>query len=364
MEEYHNRSKISGDIYRFLYFNNQSTRQEIAQALNISLPTTTRNLNILQDAGFIENAGENESSGGRKPAVYQCVPNSRYSVGIDITQNHLSIVLVDLALNIIDSRRIRIIFHEDHEYFSVLEKELASIIARNISNHSLLLGVGISLPVLLGDDHKTVSYASVISLSHNIYNIFSQYIHEPFLFFNDSNSAGLAESWRGNYTESVVYLSLCGSVGGAYMHNRGSEFGHMTIVPHGKRCYCGKYGCLDAYCASHVLTDFTGGNLKEFFDILDSGTNPGFENVFEEYTDYLAVAVNNLRMCYDCDIILGGNVGAYMTSHIEDFRQKAILLNPFENDGSYIKVCHYRTEAAAVGAAIYYIDQFVKNFPG
>ena len=47
MEEYINKSKISGDIFRFLYANKQSSRQEISQSLGISLPTTTRSLNVL-----------------------------------------------------------------------------------------------------------------------------------------------------------------------------------------------------------------------------------------------------------------------------------------------------------------------------
>lgn len=86
MEEYLNKSKISGDIFRFLYLNKQSSRQEIAQSLGISLPTTTRNLNALQGSGFIENAGEFQSTGGRKAIRYQCVANSRYAIGIDITR--------------------------------------------------------------------------------------------------------------------------------------------------------------------------------------------------------------------------------------------------------------------------------------
>lgn len=371
MNEHLNRSKTTGDIYRLLYSKGQSSRQEIAQTLGISLPTTTRNLNALQEAGFIENAGEFQSTGGRKATIYQCTSNSRYAVGIDITRNHLSIVLVDLALNIIDNKRMRIPFRENHEYFSIMQNELETIISNNIKDRSKLLGVGISLPVIIGEDHKTVTYATVIPLSLNVYNFFSNYISEPFLFFNDANSAGLAESWRGDHSDSVVYLSLSSSVGGAYMNGRtiytgsnyrGGEFGHMTIVPHGKRCYCGQYGCLDTYCSATVLTDFTEGNLKEFFEILKSGKNKGIQNVFEEYTDHLAIAVNNLRMCFDCDVILGGNVGAYMSDHIEAFRQKTTKLNPFEKDSSYIRVCHYRTEASAVGAAIYYIDQFVQNF--
>ena len=63
MEEYLNKSKISGDIFRFLYLNKQSSRQEISQSLGISLPTITRSLNTLQKSGFIENAGEFQSTG-------------------------------------------------------------------------------------------------------------------------------------------------------------------------------------------------------------------------------------------------------------------------------------------------------------
>ena len=110
-----------------------------------------------------------------------------------------------------------------------------------------------------------------------------------------------------------------------------------------------------------VLSDFTNGDLKLFFEKLKEKDNRGYQNIFEEYVDHLAVAVNNLRMCYDCDIVLGGNVGSYMSDYIDLIRQKALDLNPFEQNGDFIRVCHYRTEASAVGAAIYHIDRFVKS---
>lgn len=31
------------------------------------------------------------------------------------------------------------------------------------------------------------------------------------------------------------------------------------------------------------------------------------------------------------------------------------------DDGTYVQSCHYQTEAAAVGAAIYYINQFIES---
>lgn len=371
MDDTFMNSKSLGDIYRMIYQNKECSRQEIAKLLGISLPTVTQNLNKLLSMGFIYNAGNFESTGGRKPTILRCVPDARYAMGIDITRNHLSVVLIDLDLNIIADKRIRIPFEETTAYFELLETETENIIDKHIHDRSKLMGAGISLPVIIGADQKTVTYATVINASPRIYEKLSSHISVPVLLFNDSNSAGLAESWRARPDQPMVYLSLSSSVGGANMNQqtlytgvnwRGCEFGHMTIVPHGRRCYCGKYGCLDAYCSSNVLSDFTGGDLKKFFVELELGQNKGLQNVFDQYLNHLALAVNNLRMCYDCCIVLGGSAGSYMSSYIDSFRKKAAALNPFEHDGSYIQVCHYRTEASAVGAAIYYINQFLHDF--
>lgn len=369
MEENNINSRSLGDIYRMIYQNKECSRQEISRQLGISLPTVTQNLNKLRNMGFIYNAGNFESTGGRKPTILRCVPDARYAMGIDITRNHLSIVLIDLDLNIIADKRIRIPYNETDEYFHSVRMETEEIIRDHITDRSKLLGAGISMPVIIGPDQKTVTYATVIEASPDIYKKLAAHIDVPILLYNDSNSAGLAESWRAHYTQPMVYLSLSNSVGGANMNNqniytgdnwRGCEFGHMTIVPHGKRCYCGRYGCLDAYCSSNVLSDFTGGDLKKFFAELPH--NKGLQNVFDQYMNHLAIAVNTLRMCYDCNIVLGGYVGAYMTEYIDIFRKKAVALNPFEQDGSFIQVCHYRTEASAVGAAIRFINQFIQEF--
>ena len=370
MDTFINISKNMGDIYRYIYANGECSRQDIASALSISLPTLNQNLSRLLQSGYVYDAGNFKSTGGRKATIFRCVADKFLSVGIDITKNHISIVLIDLDLNIIAHSRIRISYSEDDTYFSVLQKELEKILKTYVPDTAKILGVGISLPVIISSDSKYISYAKVISASADIYNTFCKYINFPLLLFNDANSAGLAESWRQHSSDPMVYLSLSSSVGGAYMnghsmytgkHGRGCEFGHMTIVPRGRKCYCNRSGCLDTYCCASILSDFTGGDLHAFFDEMRSGKNKGLVNVFDEYMDYLAIAVNNLRMCYDCDVILGGYVGAYMSDHIETFRNKASELNPFEKDASYIRVCHYKTEASAVGAAVYYIDKFVKE---
>ncbi|MBE5972717.1 MAG: ROK family transcriptional regulator [Lachnoclostridium sp.] len=369
MENLKPKVRDYGNIYRFIHKEKQCSRQQISDHLELSLPTVTQSLNLLKEDNLIYISGTCKSSGGRKANMFSCVPNARYAVGIDITRNHLSMVLIDLNLEIIAKKRMRLAFEDTTGYYENLCNELELFLDTQNLDRKKLLGVGISLPVIIESDNMTISYASVIHISGNVYQHLKSRMKYPFLFFNDASSAGIAESSFYHTDLPSVYLFLSGSVGGAFLNsgklfpgrnNRASEFGHMCIVPNGRQCYCGRYGCLDAYCSSKEFTAFTNGNLEQFFVELNAG-NKGYRRVFNEYIKHLALAINNLRMCYDCDIILGGTIGVYLNEYLKEIRQTALALNPFETNGNYIQSCHYQTEAAAVGAAIHYVNEFIQN---
>ena len=167
----------------------------------------------------------------------------------------------------------------------------------------------------------------------------------------------------------MVYLSLSYTVGGAIVVNRrvfhgdsqrSAEFGHMTLVPHGKKCYCGKKGCVDAYCAEKILSDFTGGDIHLFFEELKNG-NAGFLEIFNQYLRNLAIIVNNLKMCFDCRVVLGGTMGHYLKDYLEKLRTLACELSTYQEDPQYIQVCVLNEEPSAVGAALYYVDRFIHS---
>ena len=124
----------------------------------------------------------------------------------------------------------------------------------------------------------------------------------------------------------------------------------MILVPGGRPCYCGKKGCADAYCASSALTGERYESLEQFMDSLSAGEADASEK-WGEYLDHLAVLISNLRMAYDMDIILGGEVGGYLPDHMLPLGEKVMEYNGFDRDTRYLKNCSYRKEASAVGAA-------------
>ena len=169
--------------------------------------------------------------------------------------------------------------------------------------------------------------------------------------------------------EDMVSLSLGDTVGGAILrdgglhrgdHLRAGEFGHMTLVPGGRRCRCGKDGCLDAYCSAKVLADHAGGSLSAFFEELRSGDAEKRE-IWREYLEYLAVAVNNLRLSFDCGVVIGGAVGAYLEEFGELLRALLAERNPYERDTAYLRYGRRPQEAAAVGAAMVQVEAFLQG---
>lgn len=117
-------------------------------------------------------------------------------------------MLINLNLDLLDSRRMRCTFEDAGAYYQNLETEVSAFSKEHKLNADKLLGVGISLPAIIEEDQKTISYAMVIQITGSIYEHIRTYLQYPFLLFNDVSSAGLAESWFYKSGKPIVYLLL------------------------------------------------------------------------------------------------------------------------------------------------------------
>lgn len=355
-------------IYKFLYKRDPISIQEIAHTLNMSLPTVTQNIKELQERDLIIETGLFESTGGRKAKAIT-VNRNKYAIGLDITRNHVGIVLIDLSGKLLKNVRKQYPFVNSKAYFAGVGNLVEQFVNDCSIESSKILGVGIALPAILSADKQMVDYATVIDFKGGSVKEFCEFIPYPCILSNDANAAGFAELWNEDDIQNVVYLSLNNSVGGSIIigknifsgqNQRSGEFGHMTIVQNGRTCYCGQNGCVDVYCSAKILSDSTNGNIAEFFRRLRLNNEPQ-KALWEEYLKHLVVVINNLRMLYDCNVILGGYAGAYMDEYIDQLRELVSQRNSFEVDGSYLHVCKYRLEATAVGAALQHVENFINN---
>ena len=269
---------------RSIFACERISQPELAAKVGNSWPTVLQNVKELMEMGLVQEVGTFESTGGRKAKAFAPVRNARYAVGLEITQNHIGAVLVDLSGELVRFERKKRPFERCDAYAAGLAELVKSLLEKEGCPTETVLGVGISLPGILDRDEKTLVYSHALGLRGVPVEEFSRCIPFPCRFINDANAAGLAEIRGRENLHSLVYLSLSNSVGGSIFtggslyageHLRAGEFGHMTLVPDGRPCYCGKRGCVDAYCSAKVLSALTGGNLALFFDGLRASGRVG-----------------------------------------------------------------------------------------
>lgn len=364
------------EVYMMLLRQGKMPVQKISVLTGISIPTVTQHLNSLIEEGAVRILEERQTTGGRMAREYQCITDAKYAMGIDITQNHLTIAVLDLAGEVVGIlNRIQFNFEDKPECYKEIVARARKLLIENSIASDKILGVGLSLPCIVDYEANRVVYSKVVDVPADISERFKKATPYEITVFNDANSAGYAEMYFRNGQEdtysgrNLFYLMLSNSVGGASLYDgkiilgddcRSAEIGHTKLVPKGKKCYCGQRGCVNAYCNAKNLADHTDGNLEEFFKRMEQG-DAQLKKAFNDYLDYLAITVVNLRMVYDCDIILGGYVGGQMEAHMDELKKKVKKLDPYDESPDFLKPCVIKREASAVGAALSFISDYIDN---
>lgn len=358
-------------IYHYIRAHEPVSKQDIVVGLGLSLPTVTQNIQFLEKENLIDTS-KTKKTGGRDAAAYSYKKNGRLAIGIYISGNHLSAVCVDLSGAVICKLRQHIAFDlNDDDYLRKMGDIVIEIKQQTQLRDEDLLGVGIAVPSLVSDDGEQVIHGMTHNFTGKTRTEISKYIPFPTRMFHDSYVTGFAEVWIDPCIQNAFYLSLNNSVGGSIIINnhlyggdlnRSGEIGHMTIIPEGgKTCYCGKPGCLDTVCNTGVLDAYTNGNLAEFFRLLREQDRQA-QVIWSQYLDYLALAIHNIWMIFNCSVILGGYIGSYIDDYIDDLYMRIDERNSFgDKAASYVRPCKYKNEATAAGAAIQLIDEYIKN---
>lgn len=364
------RKQNRNRVFRYIYASDSPvTKQDVAQNLNLSLPTVGQNLKELQEAGLLETQGTFDSTGGRKPRAIGVASGVKVSVGIMLSMYHIHLVCIDLRAKVVAQKALERDFEDTEEYFLDIAKALESFIDENQIHRNALLGVGIAVPGIPDTEKGIITLSRTLSSRDISIEKLTQHIPYECFVENDANAGGVAEWWNHQEHENMVYLSVQRGVGGAvlldgvrYMghHHRSGEFGHMCIVPGGQRCLCGRRGCLEAYCSTARISTDLGITREEFFEALEAG-NVEYQKIWSDYLDHLAIGINNIRMVLDCNVVLGGVLAHFMTPYLDDLRFRLSNISPFETDGEYLMLSRYLSWSTCVGVALHFISDFIEH---
>lgn len=359
------------NVFSYIYSNKHCAKQEIAAALNLSLPTVSQNLKELFESNFIINGGLYESTGGRKAAILQCKTDARVAIGVEILKDYAYVTLCDLYGQALKSDTLRLTYKNDESYFSAVGYWIKSFIKETEYASDQILGIAIATQGIVSSDLQSVIYGRILNNQGISAQYFSKYIGQPCILLHDSKAAAFAESFYHPQLKDTCYIFLNRNLGSATImnhevfsgnHSRGQILEHMSLFPGGRPCYCGKTGCTECYCSANSLMERAGEDLDSFFANLRAGSDARAA-IWSEFLQYLSLAVYNVLMVQDLDIIIGGKIRPYMnqedlTMLLQFVRERS----DFDIPDQAIILEQCLDHPAARGAALHYIKQFLVEF--
>lgn len=357
------------DIYHYIYANPGCSKQSIANALAVSLPTVSQHLITLQNERLIEKCGQLTSTVGRRATAYQILPTARIAVGIEILAKNVYIVALNLYGKKEAKECLELTFQPNQIYFENLQALVKTFLKKHSFTESQTLGIGLAVQGLTSPDGSHITYGKILNCTGLSIQLFADYFDVPCKFIHDAECASNSELWENPDITDAIYLSLGQHLGGSILINgklqngltgKSGTFEHMTLIPGGEPCYCGKHGCAECYCSGHFLTENTM-NLEEFFTKKEQGDNSCLRK-WEDYLQYLSMLINNLHHVIESPVILGGHVTPYFTDQdIETIKQNVVNLSAFQNDIPYIIHGRCRNDAVTIGAALPFIKEFLQE---
>ena len=202
-------------------------------------------------------------------------------MGIDLGGTNIKAGVVDDAFRIIGRAKAKTGIPRPAEEVMDAMAECAKAAAADAGvPWEQIRQVGIGVPGTANEETGVVEYANNL-LFENVpmREYLQKRLHKEIDITNDANAAALGEVLAGaaRGASNAVAVTLGTGVGGGIIidgrlftgfHYGGAELGHMGIVLGGRKCTCGRRGCLEAYASATGLIRSTKEAMEAFPDSL------------------------------------------------------------------------------------------------
>ena len=353
-------------ILSYIYLEKQITKIQLSKFLDVTIPTVTLYLNELIKMGLIKESGVINSEAGRKPVVFEINSQNSYTIGIEIRQELITVIILDLELNLI---------YKSQENYNInnLQEELKNLVYKSIVHSNIkmeqLLGIGIAFPGIVNDRKLKFEESPIVDIKEYSLEGLKESFNIPIYIGNEADYAAYAENLIGSSKKykNSIYLSVHEGIGGGIilensLYSGGlqhaGEVGHMVIEYKGREGECGRHGCWEKYVSSNIINKIIKDNSLLGVDtLLDIYLNKSDDVIFrqmDEYFDYLAAGIMNLFLIFDLDCIIIGGILAPYEKQIQNLLIEKIKNEncKLEKNAEKIVFPQLLTTASAIGAGI------------
>ena len=244
-----------------------------------------------------------------------------HKIGIDLGGTKIEGILVDEKFDLIERKRIET--HQENGYDSIV-KSITSLVSELKSKTNVDTSVGVCMPGISDINSGLIKNSNTQCLiGMPLKTDIEKRLGHKIFMENDANCFALAESSLGaGKGYNIVFGVILGTgVGGGIVINGSlhkgrtniaGEWGHHTLHPNGRQCYCGKQGCVETYISGPALENnwlVLTGKKESLQTITENHSDEKKEEWKRNFLENFGIGIANVIDILDPDaIILGGGV--------------------------------------------------------
>jgi glucokinase len=328
-----NRSAILEIIRR----ESPISRTAIAEHLDVSLPTVMRIVDELVEEGFVRPQGSTEWSGGRRRPLLEFNAESYVVIGIDMGGTKMYGAISDLGGNILDEVDITRQATSGEENYTLLTELIDTLLTNPKLENRRVRGIGVGAPGITRHEEGIVKWA--YSLNWRDFPLKARLTKRyklPITVDNDVNLAAMGELWfgAGQDTQNMILITIGSGIGagiiidGALYRGWSESSGEIGNFIPGREFLVKNYqdfgaletvasgiGIVERACANQRSEGEASGEISLTVDDVFNAASQGQAwavSVIDEAVDYLAIAIANLTVSFDPElIVLGGSISPF-----------------------------------------------------
>src|SRR6266576_3925484 len=305
------------------------SRAAIARETQLQRSTISAIVEDLTSEGLVEEVGEGESTGGRRPTMLRLRTKEAIAIGVSITPTRTTVATSDLAGRVVEQKEF-LTNTDSHETLKQIIDLVQELTRRN---NGSIEAVGVSLPGLVDPATGSAVYIPYFPWRDiPVSQVISTAVGLPVIIDNDANAVALAELWFGRPEVSdardFILVLVAEGVGTGivfdgqiYRGKRGAagEFGHMIIGTHAPvACSCGNYDCWEAFSSERAsiarykqlrsIDDSEAPHVKELVDRALGGEEHARTAIVDTAL-CLGVGISNLIIGFSPEaVVVGGEI--------------------------------------------------------
>jgi len=254
-------------ILQLIRAQDSISRASLAEKTGTSPFLISKTCDQLLAAKFITEAGQGDSTGGRRPTLLSLKPDLGRLIGVDLGAGNIRIAMTDFSGNLIEY--VRDESHADQGP-EVAMKHLIHLIDQMLKKTGVappeLNGIGVGISGVLERSTGVTLFWPKMPLWINVpVKKILEDRYKTLVELDDTSRTQAFAEYKLGALESIkhfIYVAVGAGVGAAlfldgklYSGSAGfaGEFGHITLSDTGLLCSCGNRGCLETMVSASAL---------------------------------------------------------------------------------------------------------------